>query len=165
MIDQEISSGDIDALRYPSDEEVAAKGINGTFFGQYHKWDAMEHLEVCKSIGWKPLDTAPKGSWVDYENCDMQFIDIREHIKYLKFGYGRATDQLNIAIRNRRIEREDALEIVREIDGQYDEKNKHEFCQYLGMSEKYFDNILDGFVNTDLFEKVNGAWLPKFDRN
>ena len=56
MIDQEISSGDIDALRYPSDEEVAAKGINGTFFGQYHKWDAMEHLEVCKSIGWKPLD-------------------------------------------------------------------------------------------------------------
>ena len=33
------------------------------------------------------------------ENCDMQFIDIREQIKYLKFGYGRATDQLNIEIR------------------------------------------------------------------
>ena len=125
----------------------------------------MQHIQVCKDIGWKPLDEAPKGSWVDYENCDMKFIDLRENIKFLKYGYGRATDQLNIAIRNRRISRGDALAIVRNIDGDFSTDNRKEFCDYIGITEKYFMRVVDGFVNTDLFKKTDGVWLPKFTRN
>ena len=165
MIDDEISSADIDALRYPSDEEVSSKGVKGIFYGHFHKWDAMEHIQVCKDIGWKPLEEAPKGSWVDYENCDMKFIDLRENIKFLKYGYGRATDQLNIAIRNRRILREDALAIVRNIDGDFSTDNRKEFCDYIDITEDYFMRVVDGFVNTDLFKKTDGVWLPKFTRN
>ena len=165
MIDHDISSADIDALRYPSDEEVATKGIKGLFYGHFHKWDAHEHLKICKDIGWKPLESAPKGSWNDYENCDMKFIDIREHIKYLKYGYGRATDQLNIAIRNRRILREEALEIVRNVDGDFSKQNIQEFCNYLGITESYFKKVVDGFVNTDLFEEKKGVWHAKFTKN
>jgi N-acetyl sugar amidotransferase len=165
MIDDEISSADIDALRYPTDEEVSSKGVKGIFYGHFHKWDAREHIQVCKDIGWKPLEEAPKGSWVDYENCDMKFIDLRENIKFLKYGYGRATDQLNIEIRNRRISREDALTIVRNIDGDFSTDNRKEFCDYIGITEKYFMYVVDGFANTDLFKKTNGVWLPKFTRN
>ena len=35
----------------------------------------------------------------------------RKHIKYLKYGYGRATDQLNIAIIHRSIKTDEALDI------------------------------------------------------
>ena len=164
MIDDEISSADIDALRYPSDEEVNSKGIKGIFYGHFHKWDASEHIEVCKNIGWKPLNKPPQGSWADYENCDMKYIDLRENIKFLKYGYGRATDQLNIEIRNRRILREYALEIVKDIDGKFSSENRQEFCRYLGISENYFTQIVDGFVNTDLFKKIDGEWSPKFTR-
>ena len=104
------------------------------------------------------------GSWVDYENCDMRFIDIREHIKYLKYGYGRATDQLNIAIRNGRINRKEALDIVRTIDGQYDLKNKELFCEYIDITTSYFDKIVDSFVNTEIFEKTNEGWKFKYKR-
>ena len=95
----------------------------------------------------------------------MKFIDLRENIKFLKYGYGRATDQLNIAIRNRRISREDALAIVRKIDGNFSTDNRKEFCDYIGITEEYFMRVVDGFVNTDLFKKTDGVWLPKFTRN
>ena len=42
-----------------------------------------------------------------------QIIDIRERIKFLKYGYGRATDQLNIAIRMNEMSRAQALSIVK----------------------------------------------------
>lgn len=164
MIDDEISSADLHALRYPSDEEVRDKKITGLFYGHFHKWDANKHIEICKSLGWRPLGEAPAGSWADYENCDMKYIDIREYIKYLKYGYGRATDQLNIEIRNGRLDRATALEIVKEIDGKYAAENRDEFCDYLEITKVEFDNTIDSFVNTELFEKINGEWKFRFER-
>ena len=162
MIDDEISSADIDALRYPSDEEVSSKGVKGIFYGHFHKWDATEHIQVCKDIGWKPLEEAPKGSWVDYENCDMKFIDIRERIKYLKYGYGRASDQLSIGIRNKVINRNEAVKIAKEIDGKADSKNVTEFCNFLEISIEKYNEIMDSFVNIEIFERnKNKEWFLK----
>ena len=144
---------------------MAEKDIRGLFYGHFHKWDAMEHIKICEDIGWKRLDQPPEGSWVDYENCDMRFIDIREHIKYLKYGYGRATDQLNIELRNGRISRKEALEIVRDVDGNFSDLNKELFCSYIDITAKQFDKIVDSFVNTELFEKVDGKWKSKFIRS
>ena len=90
---------------------------------------------------------------MDYENCDMQFIDIRERIKYLKYGYGRATDQLSIEIRNNRISRHDALEIVKKIDGNVDEKSILDFCQFIGITRTEYDHIMESFVNYEIFKK------------
>jgi len=120
---------------------------------------------VIKSFGWKPLSQPPAGSWANFENCDMRFIDIREHIKYLKFGYGRATDQLNIEIRAGRMMRSEALAIVREIDGHVDETNVDDFCQYIGISRADYDDIMGSFVNEEIFEKnARGKWVLRNER-
>ena len=138
--------------------------MRAVVYGYFYKWDAAKHMEVCRELGWRPLDKVPAGSWVDYENCDMKFIDIREHIKYLKYGYGRSTDQLNIELRNGRISREEALNIAIELDGNYDENNRQEFCDYLQISEKHFQSVVDSYVNRDIFEKVSGTWKRKKPR-
>ena len=161
MLDGDVSRADLDALRFPSDDEVAQTNLRAVFYGYFFKWDAAKHIEVCKQLGWKPLKRVPYGSWVDYENCDMQFIDIREHIKYLKFGYGRATDQLNIEIRNRRISRSEALNLAIALDGRYDLENKTAFCRYLNITEEYFENVIDSYVNRDIFEKKDSTWQLK----
>jgi hypothetical protein len=70
-----------------------------------------------------------------------------------------------IAIRDGRISREDALALVRNIDGDFSTDNRKEFCDYIGITEEYFMRVVDGFVNTDLFKKTDGVWLPKFTRN
>ena len=165
MVDNEITARDLAILAFPSDAEMSAAGVLGTFYGHFFKWDACVHTEFIKSFGWKPLSQPPAGSWANFENCDMRFIDIREHIKYLKFGYGRATDQLNIEIRAGRMMRSEALAIVREIDGQVDETNINDFCQYVEISRADYNVIMDSFVNEEIFEKnARGKWVLRNER-
>jgi len=165
MVDDDINIFDLRIMKFPIDEDIKKVGVTGIFYGYFFKWDARVHTELMqKELSWTPLPKPPKGSWVDYENCDMKFIDIREHIKFLKYGYGRATDQLNIEIRNNRISRDKALKIAQEIDGQYSKTNMKEFCKYIDITEDEFHEIIDSFVNHDIFEKVNGEWEMKYEK-
>jgi len=165
MVDSEITMQDLGMLCYPSDDKMHEAGVLGTFYGFFHKWDAGVHTELVKTLGWRPLPEAPAGSWVDYENCDMKFIDIRERVKFLKFGYGRATDQLNIELRHGRINRSEALDIAKAIDGQVKEENIQEFCDFLEITRDEYEDIMDSFVNHDIFEKdSSGQWVMKYER-
>jgi len=157
MIDEEISMSDLKALRYPSDEDIQRVGVTGLFYGYFFKWDTSKNVEISRKYGWKPLSRPWAGSWLDYENCDMKFIGLREHLKWVKYGYGRTTDQINIYIRNNQITREEALEIVKEKDGKLEFKK--EFCEFIGITEKEFDETRDSFVNKEIFEKdENREW-------
>ena len=160
MIDDEISEQDLRILKYPSNEDMESVGVKGLFYGYFFHWDAAKHIRTARKYGWSSLPKPPDGSWVDYENCDMKFIDIREHLKFMKYGYGRATDQLNIEIRNERITRAEAMRIAREIDGKYSKNNVIEFCDYIEISLARFWEIRDSFVNQDLFERKSGCdWV------
>ncbi len=163
LVDEDISTRDLDILRFPEDNET--KDIKGIFYGDYYCWDPVKHTQDIKSFGWKPLISPPMGSSSVDENCDMAFIDIREHIKYLKYGYGRATDQLNIEIRSGNISRDEALIKVREIDGKVSEKNIKKFCEYVGINRNYFDSLVDRFANRKIFDKLNDKWEFKYERN
>jgi N-acetyl sugar amidotransferase len=163
MVDGDIKLSDLKCLIYPSDEEIKRVGVTGLFYGYFFKWDTAKNAELAKNLGWKELSKPQAGSWVSYENIDMKFIGIREHLKWIKFGYGRATDQVNIYIRNGNIKREEGLKIVKERDGKIE--HKKEFCNYLGISDNEFDRIRDGFVNTDIFKKdEKGEWILKEPR-
>lgn len=153
MVDNEISISDLKSLMWPYDEEIKRVGVTGLFYGYYFKWDTYTNMEISKKFGWKPLAKPWAGSWLDYENCDMKFLDIREHLKWVKYGYGRATDQVNIYIRNRQLTRKNGVTIVKKIDGKLDPKHVEEFCRYINMTKEEFYRVRDSFVNTDIFEK------------
>lgn len=91
---------------------------------------------------------------------------MKKKIGVLKYGYGRATDQLNVAIKSKLISRKEALKIVKKLDGKVDEGNEKKFCKYLKISKTKYDEIINSFVNHDLFLKGNkGNWIPKFKRS
>ena len=165
MIDLDITMEDMCPLQFPDNEKLDSAKVMGVFYGSFFKWDVGHHLPIVEKIGWQRLPAAPEGSWVDYENCDMRFIDIRERIKYLKYGYGRATDQINIELRNGRITREEGLAIVKEIDGRVSRENEDAFCDYLGISREEYLKIVDGFINRNIFDSpMLGEYEPIYER-
>tara|TARA_Y100000768_G_C23959833_1_gene674717 strand:+ start:767 stop:1888 length:1122 start_codon:yes stop_codon:yes gene_type:complete len=165
MLDDEISKDDLTMLYYPPDDVIENKGILGTFYGHFFKWNARDHLEVVSKFGWKGFDVPRAGSYLNYENIDMHFIEIRERQKYLKYGYARVTDQLNIDIRNGVISREEALSHIHK-DGQVDEHVIEEFCEYLDISRQKYNEIMDTFVNHEIFVKDNhGMWILRNERS
>jgi hypothetical protein len=81
---------------------------------------------------------------------------------YLKFGFGRATQDAGIEIRRGSITRDQALNLV----SMHDSRFPHEFIdlylEYYEVTRKEFDTELDKYANQDLFNKVDGYWEPKF---
>jgi hypothetical protein len=81
---------------------------------------------------------------------------------YLKFGFGRATQDAGIEIRRGAMTREQAINLVRLYDGHYPEEFIETYLDYYQMTQDEFDMILDKWVNKDLFKKVDGRWLPTY---
>ena len=105
---------------------------------------------------------------VNYENLDNYQTGIHDYFKFLKFGFGRATDHACLHIRRGRITRQDALEVVHRLDGQfpwqYLGKDLADILQPLDISVGEFIEICDAFTNKSVFVRDAAGKLVK-DRN
>ena len=69
----------------------------------------------------------------------------------------------NEDIRNGKITRQEAIEIVKKYDGTCSEKYIKSFCEYIDISVNTFWEVVDQNVNKGLFHKdFHGNWMPKF---
>ena len=94
---------------------------------------------------------------VNYENLDNHQTGIHDYFKFLKFGFGRATDIACLHLRRDRITRQDALEMVKRHDGQfpwtYLDKPLEKILAPLDMTVDEFVKICDRFTNKKIFLK------------
>ena len=81
---------------------------------------------------------------------------------YLKFGFGRATQDSGIEIRRGSMTREQAINLVNMYDNAYPHHLIDTYLDYYKMTKEEFDAVLESYVNKDLFEKIDGIWSPKF---
>ncbi|MDT8903908.1 N-acetyl sugar amidotransferase [Anaeroselena agilis] len=140
---------------YPSDEELQRVGVTGIFLGHYLPWDGYANALISQASGFATLQTTVEGSVVNYENLDNYQTGIHDYFKYLKFGFGRATDIACLHLRRGRITRQDAIEMVRRHDGKfpwtYLGKPLEEILAPLDLSLDEFIKICDRFTNKKIF--------------
>jgi len=101
---------------------------------------------------------------VNYENLDNHHTGIHDYFKFLKFGFGRATDLACLHIRRGRLTRQDGAEAVKRLDGlfpwEYLGKPLKDILQPLEMSVDEFIRICDQFTNKKIFKRdVSGALI------
>lgn len=137
---------------YPSDEDIERVGVTGLFLGSYYFWDARKQLEIVKKHGFRVKEDGPlEGTYTNYENLDEKLVSLHDYLKYVKYGFGRATDHVNIDIRNGRMTREEGLKIVKEIDGNYPHFGIKSFIEYSGLTKKEIDEVIDSYTNPVIF--------------
>lgn len=141
---------------YPSDEDLRRIGVTGIFLGHYFPWDGLTNALIAQAHGFEVHPTLVEGSLANYENLDNHQTGIHDYFKYLKFGFGRATDIANNHIRRGRLMRADALELVRRHDGMYPHtclgRPLEEILDEIDMTIDEFDKICDRFTNKRLFK-------------
>jgi N-acetyl sugar amidotransferase len=149
-----ITEKDLTPYFYPSDEEIEKIGVTGVFLGSYFFWDARKQLEIVKKYGFSVKEDGPiEGTYTNYENLDEKLVSLHDYLKFVKYGFGRATDHVNIDIRNGRMSRKEGLELVKQYDGKYPINGISEFVKYSGLSKQEVDEIIDSFTNPILFRQ------------
>lgn len=153
---------------YPSDEELASVGVTGLFLGHYIPWDGLTNSLIAQVHGFNTFSSVVEGSIVNYENLDNYQTGIHDYFKFLKFGFGRATDLACLHIRRGRLSRIDGLEAVKRHDGRfpwtYLGKPLEEILEPLQISTDDFIRICDRFTNKKIFARRSNGEFHK-DRN
>ena len=153
---------------YPSDEELARVGVKGIFLGHYLAWDGLSNTLIAQAYGFTTYDRTVEGSMVNYENLDNNFHGIHDYFKFLKFGFSRATDLACLHLRRGRLTREDAIDIVRRLDGgfpwEYLGKTLEDLLKPLEMSVAEFIEVCDRFTNKKIFIRDAEGNLVKDSR-
>ncbi|MFY9300372.1 MAG: N-acetyl sugar amidotransferase [Candidatus Nitrosotenuis sp.] len=152
MVKYGIELKDLKPYLYPSDEEIRSVGVTGIFLGYYMKWDARSQVEIVKKLGFNVLDEPNEGTYTNYENLDTKYVGMHDYFKFLKYGFGRASDHASIDIRNKRITREEGLKLVKEYEGKIPTKYYKEFLNEFELTESQFLQICDKFTNKSLFK-------------
>jgi len=138
---------------YPSDEEIRRVGVTGIFLGYFLKWDVQKQLEKDVELGFTLHDGPTEGTFTNYENLDNKIQGIHDYFKWLKFGYGRATDNASILIRLGKLTREEGIKLVKQYEGKLPQRYLDEFLSQWEMSREEFMRIVDKFANKSLFKK------------
>ena len=91
---------------------------------------------------------------------DEEFFNINMMIKYYKFGFGRATDICNERIRNKTLTRGESIVLVDQYDGVCDDSIILRYCNYVNISVAEFWDIVNLYVNCNIF-RVNEGERPE----
>jgi hypothetical protein len=150
---------------YPTEHQLEAAKISGLFLGHYLPWDGLTNFLLSQASGFESMPMRVEGSMVSYENVDNFQTGIHDYFKYLKFGFSRATDLACLHVRRGRISRQEALEIVRSLDGRfpwtYLGKPVEEILRPLKITVDEFVGVCDRFTNHNLFRTDSTGQLIK----
>jgi len=152
---------DLKPYLYPSDNEIKEVGVTGIFLGTYIKWDIFKQLELVKTLGFSENDENKEGTYDKWENLDVYFTVFHDYFKFLKYGFGRATDHTSIEIRYGRMTREKGIELVKRHEGKIPRKYLKDFLNAADITMNEFEEICDKFTNRELFQTDQDGKLVK----
>lgn len=153
-----ITEEDMEDYRLPDDEDMAT--IDAYFIGSFSLWDSKRNAEISIAHGMEARLPSP-ANWWPAENLDCALTGLHDHGMYRKYGYGRLCAQISVDIRNGRISRREAMEIVEGRDGLFPETyagvSVDEVLSYMGVTRRWLMAQLDKHTNWDLFARVVGG--------
>lgn len=135
------------------------------FMGAIYPYSITDSLACAREIGFKDLDDfnewPRQGSIEQYTQIDSIAYIIQLWTKYVKFGFQRVSDIACRYVREGIFNRAEAVRAIDRHDYICDPMAKTDFCQTIGITEDYFDSIVDHHANRELVEKREGVWRRK----
>jgi N-acetyl sugar amidotransferase len=151
-----IEARDLIQYTYPTDAELEEVGVTGIFLGYFLPWDGFGNALFAQAHGLETYSKPVEGSLVNYENLDNVQTGIHDYFKFLKYGFGRASDLACMHVRRGRLTRDDAVKLVRMHDGKFPSTylgySLDEVLEEIGMTLDEFHAVCDRFTNKKLFE-------------
>jgi N-acetyl sugar amidotransferase len=151
---------DVAPYQYPRDEEIEELGVRGIYLSNFIYWNAKEQAEfVIEKYNFAPLRGKRDRSFLLYGKTDDHANDVHDYLKFLKFGYGRATDDASMEIRHGRLTREEGVELVKQYD-HVRPSTLDTYINFLQITEQDFYDWIAPMRDLDIWEQNGGGiWV------
>ena len=161
--ESEYSEAELYWWRMPAAAELTSLNPTIAKWSYFEDWDPYQHYLVAKEkVHLQETPGRNIGTYNNFGQNDTILYDLYVYLMYLKFGFGRCSQDVGIDIRRGAMAREQALALVRRFDGEYPEPYIGEYLKFYGMTKEEFDHVLDKHANKTLFAKKGDRWLPLF---
>lgn len=156
-----ITEHDIAPYLYPDDEDIARVGVRGIYLSNFFPWNAKAQGEaMIREWDFGTVSYRRERTFSLYSKIEDHANDVHDYLKYLKFGYGRATDDASMEIRHGRLTREEGLRMVEQYDAT-EPSTLGFYCDFLGISKDEFYRFVEPMRDQNLWNRENGAWVAR----
>ena len=116
---------------------------------------------LLEHTGFQANTERTQGSYSKYSGIDdrMRLVSLLHNIN--KVWLRRASYDAAQEIRNKKITREEGVNLVKKYDDEFPIKYFKDFLEYIDISESIFRETIDKFRPTHLWKKENGEWALK----
>jgi len=167
MLDAGFNNSELLPYLFPTTSEINSGNLQivdlGWFIGD---WDNQTNamFSCANGLDIRTSSVADTGDPAGVSALDEDWVTLNQMIKYYKFGFGKVTDYVNEDIRLKRIEREEAIPVVRKYDGACSNYYIKSFCEYIEISVDQFWDHVKANVNPDLFKiDYKNKIVPRFE--
>lgn len=153
---------DLQFFRFPKNDGIG-ESLYITHWSFFESWDPYRNYLVAKEkCGLKETESSNSGTFTNFAQNDQSLYPLHTYLMYLKFGFGRATQDAGIEIRRGAMSRAQGLNLVRLYDGNFPSDLISNYLDYFEMSRPEFDAVLAKHVNHNLFQWNGTTWHPLF---
>lgn len=154
-----IQVGQLDPYLPITAEDLNQNEIEVHYLGYYLKWTPQDcYYYAAEHTDFEANTERTEGTYSKYNSIDDKTDGYHYWTTFIKFGIGRATYDAAQEVRNRHIDREEAVALVQRYDGEFPRKFFPEFLEYLDMQEDEFIAIADSYRSPHLWRKTASGW-------
>lgn len=154
-----VSLGDLAAFLPIDYRELEHSPIQFRYLGYYLKWLPQEsYYYAAEHMGFEARPFRSDGTYSKYLSLDDKIDDLNYYAYFIKFGFGRCTEDASQEIRNKHLTREEGCALVAKYDGEFPRRYFQDVMDYLEMSPDHFMALCDKFRSPHLWALVDGEW-------
>lgn len=155
------SSDELDIFHPASDENIKV-----IYLGAIYPYSAQTWYAAASEVGFLDLnyynEWQRQGQIENYSQIDSIGYHMGIWTKFVKYGFQRVSDMACRFVRDGALTKEQAQKLIKEQDYICDSASKRDFCRTIGISEGFFDEMVDKHANRELVVKdCNGYWRRK----
>lgn len=141
---------------YPSDAEIERVGVRGIYLNNYIRWDTKaQHEQMIKMYGYET--GFQQRTFDTYNDIDcFHYSDLHDYIKWLKWGYGKATDHASREIRFGRLSREEGIDLVEKLTSR--PATMDLFCNWMKIDKEALLLVLNQHRHPSAWQRDLATW-------
>jgi len=159
-IEKGLTESELFPFKAPKFEDIKKNRTKIHFFSYYKYWDPQENYYYCQeNTGFSANSERSEGTYSKYASLDDEIDGFHYYLSYIKFGIGRATSDASHEVRDGKIDRDEAIALVKKYDHEKPTKYYDKFLKFCSITDEEFNDTINSWRSDHIWKLVDGEWV------